>query len=81
MLDYRVAWYHKGKVAAVVPNAYPETTYLVDVDDNHGEMSCTCDTYMFKADPQKVGPQNVNKDPCRHVLLVRALIRTKMLPS
>ena len=77
MLDYKLAWYVMGSVISVTPNTKPDITYLVDLED----MCCTCDTYMFKADPQLVGTQRVNRDPCRHIILVQHLIGKGLLKN
>jgi hypothetical protein len=79
MLQYRLSWYNMGRVIAVTPNNNPEITYLVDVEDNKGKMSCTCDSFMFKPDPQLVGPQQANQEPCRHILLARLMLKRGLL--
>jgi len=79
MLQYRLSWYNPGRVIAVTPNNKPEITYLVDVEDNKGKMSCTCDSFMFKPDPQMAGAQHVNQEPCRHILLARLLLKRGLL--
>ena len=79
LLQYRLSWYNPGRVIAVVPNSNPEITYLVDIEDNRGKMSCTCDSFMFKPDPQRAGPHHVNQEPCRHILLARLLLKRGLL--
>lgn len=81
MLDYRLAWYNPGSVVAVVPNHRPEITYLVDIEDNQGEMSCTCDSFMFKPDPQLGGAKARSHVPCRHIQIVRLVLKRGLLPQ
>jgi hypothetical protein len=80
MLEYKVRWHDRGQTVAVCPKATPEITYIVDISDANSQ-SCTCDTFMYKADPQKVGYHRVNTDPCRHITLVQMLIRTGFLSN
>jgi hypothetical protein len=80
-LEYRAIWYHPGKVVAVAPIHDPEITYLVDIEDNNGQMSCTCDSYMFRPDPRMVAFANVSQEPCRHIRLVRALLKMGVLQA
>jgi hypothetical protein len=79
LLNYRLAWYNKGRVVAVVPLSKPDTTYLVDLEDNEGRMSCTCDSFMFKPDPQLVGQQRSNSVSCRHTFLVGFALKRNLL--
>lgn len=79
MLDYHLAWYNQGKVVAVTPRNKPDITYLVDLEDNKKQMSCTCDTFMYKADPQLPGYIRVPFKPCRHILLVKLAIKRGLL--
>jgi len=81
MLQYHLSWYNPGRVVAVVPKRSPEITYLVDIEDNGGRMSCTCDSFMFKPDSQRAGPHPVNQEPCRHILLARLLLKRGLLPQ
>lgn len=81
MLQYHLSWYNPGRVVAVVPKRSPEITYLVDIEDNGGRMSCTCDSFMFKPDSQLAGPHHVNQEPCRHILLARLLLKRGLLPQ
>lgn len=80
MLDYKVRWHDRGQTAAVTPNATPDLTYLVDISDPHN-YTCSCDTFMYKPDPQKVGAHMVNRDPCRHITLVYMLLCTGFLST
>lgn len=79
MLDYHLAWYNQGRVVAVTPRNKPDITYLVDLEDNRKQMSCTCDTFMYKPDPQLPGYIRTAFKPCRHILLVRLALKRGLL--
>ena len=81
MLRYRLAWYNKGRVVAIRPLDHPDITYLVDIEDNNGNMSCSCDTFMYHGDPQLPGYLAKPFQPCRHILLTALVLKRGLLQT
>lgn len=75
LLNYTIAWYIPGKVVSVVPKASPETMYLIDIEENNGQMSCTCDNYMFARDPNNRRNLGKHFEPCKHIILVKLALQ------
>lgn len=61
LFNYKVGWYNPPNVFMVEKRS-AQVVYLVELDEDPRQHTCTCDHYYYHTQPQNF---------CRHILLVQ----------